>query len=222
MDEQTSKWISAKRTKGNFVFPVSGMRKMFKAIFLKKIRKLKLLQVKGINLQDLIDVTGKKTWNVFAKAPFGSPAAVVEYLGRYTHKIAITRHRILQVKEHTVRFSYKDYADGSKVKEMELSKLEFLRRFEQQILSRGFVKIRHYGYLQNRNKRHRINTVRASLELEAMKPVVKIPVAIRMLVSYGVDVTQCPCCKQGKLELISSYYPRAEMRNKASPTSGMS
>jgi len=76
MDEQTSKWIPAKHTKGNFIFAVTGMRKMFNAVFLRKIRKLKLMQVKGINLQELIDETGKKTWNVFAKAPFGSPAAV--------------------------------------------------------------------------------------------------------------------------------------------------
>lgn len=85
---------------------------------------------------------------MYAKPPFGGPAQVVEYLGRYTHKVAISNNRIKSVSvEGKVLFSYKDYADGNKQKEMELPAPEFIRRFEQHILPKGFTKIRHYGYL---------------------------------------------------------------------------
>jgi len=211
------KWVAAKRTRSNFIFPTSGLRKMYKAIFLKKIRQSKELKTIGVDMETLIADTGKKKWNVYAKAPFGSPAAVVEYLGRYTHKIAITTHRILEVNDNHVTFKYKDYADGNKTKEMKLIREEFLRRFEQHILPRGFVKIRHYGYLQNRNKHQRLNEIRASLKLEAMKPMVKVPMEIRMLSKYGVDILKCPCCEKGRLVLVRVAYPRGEIRNKASP-----
>lgn len=143
----------------------------------------------------------------------------MEYLGRYTHKIAITKHRILKVSDSHVAFKYKDYADGNKTKEMELSREEFLRRFELHILPKGFVKIRYYGYLQNRNKHQRLNEIRLSLKLEAMRPMVKVPVEIRMLSAFGVDILKCPCCEKGRLLLVKSIYPRAgiRIRNKASP-----
>lgn len=143
----------------------------------------------------------------------------MEYLGRYTHKIAITKHRILKVSDSHVTFKYKDYADGNKTKEMELSREEFLRRFELHILPKGFVKIRYYGYLQNRNKHQRLNEIRLSLKLEAMRPMVKLPVEIRMLSAFGVDILKCPCCEKGRLLLVKSIYPRAgiRIRNKPSP-----
>lgn len=208
------KWVAPKRTSNNFIFPVSGMRKMYKAIFLNKIRQSKELKTEGIDVESLIKDTGFKKWNVYAKAPFGSPAAVVEYLGRYTHKIAITKHRILNVNENIVRFKYKDYADENKAKEMELSSDEFLRRFEQHILPKRFVKIRYYGYLQNRNKHKRIAEIRASLSLEPRRPLVTIPMELRMLSRFGVDILKCPCCENGRLILVRTVYPR----NKASPS----
>ena len=123
---------------------------------------------------------------MYAKAPFGGPAQVIEYLGRYTHKIAITKHRILEVTTTKVKFKYKDYADGNKTKEMWLSHEEFLRRFEQHILPRKFVKIRHGGFLRNRNKMERINKIRASIGLTKAPSKVSIPVEIRMLEKFGL------------------------------------
>jgi hypothetical protein len=211
------KWVTAKRTSNNFIFPVSGLRKMYKAIFLNKVRNCTALKTEGINLDVLIKEAGFKKWNVYAKAPFGSPAAVVEYLGRYTHKIAITKHRILSVDENSIRFKYKDYADGNKTKEMKLSCDEFLRRFEQHILPKRFVKIRYYGYLQNRNKHHRLAEIRASLDLEPRRPLAKIPMEIRMLNRFGFDILKCPCCEKGRLVLVRTTYPKSSIRNKASP-----
>ena len=87
---------------------------------------------------------------MFAKQPFGGPVQVIEYLGRYTHKVAISNHRITAIENGNVSFRYKDYADGGKQKEMTISATEFLRRFCMHILPKGFRKIRHYGFLSNR------------------------------------------------------------------------
>ena len=134
-----------------------------------------------MDVQRIIRQAGYKKWNVYAKSPFGTVAKVVAYLGRYTYKIAITTHRIVTISEHSVTFKYKDYADGNAQKEMTLSLAEFLRRFELHILPRRFVKIRHYGLLQNHGKRKRLNTLRGQLKLQPLPPKVQVPVSQRML-----------------------------------------
>ena len=206
-----NKWVAARRTNKKFLFPVNALKKVYKAIFLKKLRILLLkgcLQTEGIAVDKIIKEAGYKTWNVYAKSPFGNVSSVVEYLGRYTHKVAITKHRILTVTEHSVTFKYKDYADGSKQKTMTLSIAEFLRRFELHFLPRRYVKIRHYGFLQNHGKTARLNAVRKTMQLQPMQPKVQIPVAQRMMEQYGKDISQCPHCKEGKLVLIAIVYPR--------------
>ncbi len=217
------KWVDAKRKNQKFLFPEPSLMNMYKAVFLKKVRTEKNLKLEGIDLPKLIETTGYKKWNVYAKAPFGGPAQVVEYLGRYTHKIAITKHRILKIDETHVLFKYKDYADGNQTKEMNLAHAEFLARFEQHILPRRFVKIRHYGFLQNRNKRKRIAEIRESLGLEQARPLIKITVAQRMLEKYGKDVFKCPICENGRLMLVKTIRPyndykiNIDIKNKASP-----
>jgi hypothetical protein len=131
---------------------------MYKAKFLDGIAKLNLKK-EGVDYDNIIREIGFKKWNVYAKAPFGGPAQVVEYVGRYTHKIAITKHRIISVNDKEVSFRYKDYADGDKQKVMTLSRLEFLRRFELHFLPSRFTKIRHYGFLQNNSKRKRLTHI---------------------------------------------------------------
>jgi hypothetical protein len=196
-------WISAKRKKNNFLFPEKSLRKMYKAKFLDGIAKLNLKK-EGLDYDNIIREIGFKKWNVYAKAPFGGPAQVVEYVGRYTHKIAITKHRIISVNDKEVSFRYKDYKDGDKQKIMTLSRVEFLRRFELHFLPSRFTKIRHYGFLQNNSKRKRLNLIRELLTLSPLSPIIKIPVQLRILEKYGKDITLCPCCKVGKMELIET------------------
>ncbi len=119
------------------------------------------LQLAGIDADKLMKQAGYKKWVVYAK---GSVDNVVACLGRYTHKIAISTSRIKSISEHSVLFTWRDYADSNKAKEMCLSHAEFLRRFEFHILPRGFVKIRHYGLLQNHGKITRLNAIRAQLK----------------------------------------------------------
>jgi len=212
------------------------MKQVYKAIFLKKLRMLLTkgqLQTEGIAVEEMIQQAGYKNWKVYAKAPFGNVAAVVEYLGRYTHKVAITKHRILCITESEITFKYKDYADGNKQKEMTLSSAEFLRRFELHFLPKRYVKIRHYGFLQNHGKTKRLNAVRATMRLQPLPPKVQVPVALRMLEQYGHDISLCPKCKQGRLILVAIVYAghcavklsaevttineRVMLHNKASP-----
>ena len=182
---------------------------MYKGIFLKGLRQLlqkQTLQLQGIDAEKIIKQAGFKKWNVYAKSPFGKVSSVVAYLGRYTHKIAITAHRIKSISEHSVTFKYKDYADSNKQKEMTLGHGEFLRRFELHILPKRFVKIRHYGLLQNHGKIKRLNSIRRQLQLQPLPSKVQVAVSVRMLEKYGKDVTLCPKCNHGKLELIHIDY----------------
>jgi hypothetical protein len=91
----------------------------------------------------------RKDWVVYAKRPFGSPKSVVEYLGRYMHKVAISNHRLKSIDEERVTFSYKDYRSQGEKKVMSLTHQEFIRRFVQHILPKRFVRIRHYGILSS-------------------------------------------------------------------------
>ena len=207
------RWMTAKRKNNRFLFPQAGMSKMFKAIFMEEMEKdssIKWTQDK----KAVLKAVRFKKWNVYAKAPFGSPDRVVEYLGRYTHKIAITRHRILETTPSHIRFSYKDYADGSKTKKMLLGHQEFLRRFEQHVLPKRFVKIRHFGYLRLQGKTERLARIRSALKLEPQKEKVLVPFQIRMLEKYGKDISRCPCCETGRMTVVFDTRDRANRKPK--------
>ena len=219
-------WHKSKRVNGKFLFPVGALKIVFKAILMKGLRKLRSkLRLNDLDFEDLLSQIGRKAWNVYAKRPFGGAMGVLEYLGRYTHRIAISSSRITDVGQSTVSFNYKDYADGSKVKQMTLSHEEFLRRFEQHILPKYFVKIRHYGYLRNRGKQERIKQILASMQLSERKPIPKLSVEQFMHEKYGTDIGKCPCCGEGRMVSIAVIYaPHCEpiqaefqVKNKASP-----
>lgn len=207
-------WKEAKKVKYDFLFPVDSMMQVYRGRFLKQLRQLKSTgQLKCTPQTDatwnnLMIQMSLKDWVVYAKQPFGGPSQVVEYLGRYTHKVAISNNRIKEISSGgEVTFSYKDYSDGNKQKEMGLPALEFIRRFEQHILPKGFTKIRHYGYLGNRGRSTRIQATLAELKLPPPKPVISYDYATGMLVRYGINVDQCKCCGTGRLSLIMTVKP---------------
>ena len=222
------KWIKEKRSNGRFLFPHRAMEKIYKGYFLEQVRKyiangsLKYADLETI--EKILSVVGQKKWNVYAKAPFGGPAQIIEYLGRYTHKVAITAQRIIEISDSHISFKYKDYVDGNEQKIMTLSHAEFLRRFEQHILPKGFVKIRHAGYLHPKGKMDRIGAVCSQLKLPAPMQRVHTPVALQLLMQTGNDITLCPVCKKDKMELIKTLIchhgclvDAAQLRNRGSP-----
>ncbi len=206
-------WKEATRNNKRFLFPVKAMSIVYRTKFLQALQQM---ITKGeVTLPEkqegklLIGLLYKKDWVVYAKAPFGGPQAVIEYLGRYTHKVAISNHRIASINDEngTVSFDYKDYADVGKQKQMTLTIHEFIRRFEQHILPERFTKIRTYGYLANRNRLQRITQVLKKMKLPLHKGLVKIPLQIRLLEQFGIDINECPCCKNKTLQLVKIFYP---------------
>jgi hypothetical protein len=202
-------WRKEKRSNGAFLLPRRAMEKIYKAYFLAQLKKLnaqnQLLVQNQAALDNTIQQVAVKKWNVYAKAPFGGPAQIIEYLGRYTHKVAITAHRINHISNTHITFKYKDYADGNKQKQLTLTHAEFLRRFEQHILPARFVKIRHSGFLCHNNKTKRLQAIAAQLQLPAPMPKVRMPIQALILARYGNDVAACPKCHTGTLVIVASY-----------------
>jgi Putative transposase/Transposase zinc-binding domain len=201
--DKNNDWIEEKRSNGKFLFPRGALRKMYKALFLKLADQRKgEMNCANDQIEDAIRLSGYKKWKVYAKAPFGGPDQVIKYLGRYSHKTAITHYRIKSVQDGKVSFEYKDYADGNKKKVMTLSTGEFLRRFEMHILPKRFVRIRHFGFLTNRGKTERIDAIRENMDLAPAAPKVEVSVSVRLLEKFGKDITKCSKCLEGHYELL--------------------
>ena len=139
----------------------------------------------------------------FAKQPFCDTKQVVEYLGRYTHKIAISNHRISSITNDTVSFAWKDYRHGDKKGTMTLQSMEFIRRFAMHILSKGFVRIRHFGILSSTSKEVAIETARRELGVPHPSPS-----AVEAAVASGNNahaLAQCPCCKKMAMAKLMEF-----------------
>ena len=131
--------------------------------FLKKAYERKESPVRRGGLHGILKRLYAKEWVVYAKPPFNGPENVLGYLGRYTHRIAITNHRIVGMENGKVSFFWKDYTDGNKQKVMTLEAFEFIRRFLLHVLPDGFVKIRHFGFLSNRRRKECLEACRMLL-----------------------------------------------------------
>lgn len=153
----------------------------------------------------------QKEWVVYCKAPFNGAPGVLKYLGRYTHRIAISNDRILTLEDDRVSFRWRDYADDNKRKVMTLEASEFIRRFLLHVLPDRFVKIRHFGIVANRKRRENIALCRELLGGNAIesKKDDDTPETWqeRLLKVAGVDVTQCPVCQKGKMRRIEELQP---------------
>jgi len=206
-------WKSASET---YLFPVRALSVVFAAKFRDGLKtlyeqgglefhgQLEPLREPG-RFRGLLAEALAKRWNVYIKRPFAGPEAVLAYLSRYTHRVAIGNGRILDLDERArrVRFAYKDYADGSRSKTMPLDLDEFLRRFCLHILPGRFVKIRHYGLLGNHKRAERIERARELIggQLEA-------PSAPGL---EGVDAPdfqpRCPHCGSLNVSLVEISAP---------------
>ena len=187
-------WKNAKNN-GKFLFNVKSMSKVFRAKFVSEMRKSIPRQA-----QVLYDKLFSKNWVVYAKRPFGNPKNIVEYLGRYSHKIAISNFRILNIdkEKHLVTFSLKDYRKGGQKTQLTLNSKEFIRRFCLHILPKGFTRIRHYGILSSGWKKEKLPKLQEKM---GVKIVEKKEKTITLL-------KKCPSCKKGELEIIISFDKR--------------
>jgi hypothetical protein len=152
-----------------------------------------------------------KKWVVYCKPPFDGVDGVLQYLGRYTHRIAISNNRIIEAENSKVSFRWRDYADDDKQKVMTLHADEFIRRFLLHVLPNRYVRIRHFGLLANRKRKDNISTCREFLGNH--KTVTKekdVPETWQeqLLRICGIDVTTCPVCRKGKMRRLEIMLPR--------------
>jgi hypothetical protein len=177
------------RANDKFLFSVKAMSKVFRAKF--------MAQLKGkIDLDKPVrDTLFQKEWVVYAKRPFGNAAGVLEYLGRYSHKVAISNQRIQSISSQEVSFSYKDYKTQGQKKQLRLTLEEFTRRFAQHILPKRFCKIRHCGFLSSTWKREKLKLLQGKLKAKKYEP-------------KPSKLGRCRCCKEGNLVSIHVFGSR--------------
>ncbi|MGH8721718.1 MAG: IS91 family transposase, partial [Burkholderiales bacterium] len=211
-------WV---RSRSGFLFPVKALSVVFRAKFLDALRgafargELTLagstaaLSESGAQ-RTLLATLRAKAWVVYAKRPFGGPAQVLQYLGRYTHRAAISNERLISLEANAVRFRFKDYARAGKRKVLALDPLEFLRRFALHVLPRGFNRIRHYGLIANRNKQTLLAQARAALHAPSPAPEAtapESPAAFWQRIA-AIDISRCPNCRLGTLRVLATLAPQ--------------
>ena len=167
--DETPRWVSCRP---GFFLPVQVLSRVFRGKYLALLRQA-VEQGKLVGwsnpeaLRDWLARLSTQEWVVYAKPPFGGPQRVLKYLARYIHRVAISNHRLVSLAEGRVTFRYKDYADDHRSKTMNLSADEFLHRFVQHVMPRGFVKVRHFGLLANRHREDRLQVCRRLLLVAA-------------------------------------------------------
>ena len=197
-DEQ--RWVSPR--KKNFFLPVKPLGHLFRGKFLAYLQEAFAEGRLGFygqlrelahpaRFEELVAPLKDKEWVVYAKPPFGGPEQVLRYLARYTHRVAISNGRLLGLEEGRVRFRWRDSQDKNQTKEMSLDAVEFIRRFLLHVLPGGFVKIRHFGFLSNRNRRAMVQRCR-----ELLPPSAPLPVVTER------QKPVCPVCGVGHLHVI--------------------
>ena len=194
-----TRWIG---TQHRFLLPIQVLRKVFRGKFtagLKRLYRKGLLDCSGPaacfqhpkQFARLLRTVHRQHWVVYAKQAMGGPAQVLRYLGRYTHRIAISNHRLLGFDGQRVTFRWKDYAHGSKLRIMTLDANEFLRRFFLHVLPKGFVRIRHFGLLSNRFRTQRLPLARTLLADQQRGPVAQ---PVEKTTPGNAPLWQCPRC----------------------------
>jgi len=204
-------WIACKNT---YLFNQDALALVFRGKFIQRMDQA--CKSENLNFADNSYEKFKNTlftrkWVVSVRDPVNRPEYVLEYLARYTHRVAIANSRIKALKDGMVTFSAKN-RKKNRTELITISAVEFIRRFLLHSLPKGFVKIRHYGFLANRNRKKNLKTIRLSLGLD--QPAANDITALEEMMQTltGIDITICPCCKKGKMELfseVSIYRARA-------------
>ncbi len=196
------KWVEKEQ---DFFIPVKVMSKKFRGKLLNYMKKERLdffgdnKELENpANFNNLISQMYKKDWIVYCKEPFKNADCVIQYLGRYTHRVAISNERIIKVEDENVTFKWRDYKDNNEMKEMTVSIQEFIRRFSMHILPPYFMKIRYYGIIGNRNKKKKLLKCKILTRTKIYKKE-KLPTLELLKKTLGKDFNLCPCCKRGHM-----------------------
>lgn len=203
-----SRWVSCPR---GFFMPVKLLSRKFRGKFLcllKEQHRQGELTLKGslepyasqATFNSWLSPLYDKEWVVYAKPPFNGPQQVLKYLARYTHRVAISNQRLLDIDGGQVTFSYKDYRCGQRGRKLTLSATEFIRRFMMHVLPRGFMRIRYYGFLANAQRKQQLRRIRQLLHV-AETEATEEPSADGL--EQDPEFEQCPQCRQGVMRPVN-------------------
>ena len=210
--DEGGNWKTTK-SKGEFLFHETALARTFRGKVLEQLircYKARQLVMEGkisnlkqyTNFWELKKKLYETDWVVHTKAPFKKPGSVIEYLARYTHKIAISNYRIKYIDKNSVTFTYLDRANKNKQETMRLPAEKFINRFLLHVLPRAFCKIRHSGFLSTRVKQHCLSKIRCSLKMKEQGKKPRYTVKDVLRITKDIDVDLCPECKQGTMICI--------------------
>ena len=210
------RWL---RAPPGFLFPVRALSTVFRAKYLdalKRAAKHGELHFGSATAElaspqrfaAFLETLRSHDWVIYAKRPFAGPQQVIAYLGRYTHRIALSNHRLVDFSQGKVRFRWRDYRHADRIKTMSLPVEEFIRRFLLHVLPSGFVRIRHFGLLANRCRGEKLARSRELLHQPPPPEPVAESAAELMLRLTGRDIERCPHCTLGKLFVVAVLLPR--------------
>jgi len=213
--------LSADRTRWNatrddFLFPVKALSRVFRGKFIDGLQQAvahgQVVCPGGPDaVRPLVRTLWSHDWVVYCKRPFAGPRKVLGYLARYTHRVAIANHRIVDVDDDRVTFRYRDRRDGDSVKLATVSPDEFIRRFLLHVLPKGFKRIRHYGFLASSAKARDLTRCRELLGLPGPLPQPADKTAQELVAELtGLDLTRCPHCKRGTMRYLADL-PKLSM-----------
>jgi len=193
-------WIPCK---GNYLFNEKALSLVFRGKLMDHMKRAcqrEDLKFAGNEYKQLKARLYEKQWIVDVRDPVKRPEHVLEYLARYTHRVAIANSRITALKDGKVTFNIKN-RKKNRTEPITITAVEFIRRFLLHSLPRGFVRIRHYGFLANRNRSANLNTIRQLMGLSGLseKPIASVEEMMQKLT--GIDITVCPCCHKGRMQL---------------------
>ena len=216
-----NRWVSCR---AGYFLPVRVLSRLFRRLFTEALEKAFCALAFFSALADLnepvafqryLAPVSRAEWVVYAKRPFAGPDQVLEYVGRYTHRVAISNNRILDIEDGKVRFQWKDYRRDAEQKTMTLSADEFIRRFLIHVLPSGFQRIRYYGLLGNRYRKDKLARCRELIGMPKLEP--KAAAADKdYRETYetltGVSLCQCPVCHRGHMVLFRALQPITRVR----------
>ena len=213
-----SRWIGCRK---GFFLPVRVLRRLFRRLLLEYLQKafeagelrffssLEPLRQRRAFLRHLAPAR-KVEWMVYAKRPFAGPEQVLDYVGRYTHRVAISNHRLVAVQQGQVCFHWKDYRDGNQQKTMTLPAEEFIRRFLLHVLPARFQRLRYYGLLGNRYRQQKLARCRQLLGMPPAETAPSEPpldYRDRYEQLTGCSLRECPVCHRGRMRVVETLPP---------------
>ena len=196
------KWL---HVKNDYLFNEEALSRVFRGKFMERIkhaRKTGSLKFAGRSFGDFKNKLYAKNWVVSVRDPVKRPEHVLEYLARYTHRVAIANSRIKRLENGMVTFTFKN-RKKKRTEIITITAVEFIRRFLLHSLPSGFVRIRHYGFLANRNRNENLNTIRQLMGVSSLDENEETTLEEIMLQLTGTDITICPCCTEGKMQFFA-------------------